>query len=696
MRLRKQLSLLALLFLLMPVAGFLFVREIEQLLRLGQEQALMASAQAVADRIHADEALLADIERANPDQSTGQPLYVFADSAAITLDGYDDDWRFLKLRSQQFNNAASPWQITLIHQGAAVVGFLTVSDSAFEFHDPRVAFPASGDFVALYDQQDASSGLLVFRTSAPGEMQSVYLATGQEPEILHTARAVWRELPAGFQIEFSVPERFFRGGVTLGVYDSQNRQWASNMGNAEINAEQLFTQLLRWPVRKAVLQNEALQNASSIFTHSGQRLRVVNNSQRVLADANRLHDVTSQAPPMAWLVQRIINDEPLQSVEREYRVGQLHAPEVERAIAQGEPTSHWYQWNQSSNLVRVSVPIKNPENQQLIGAVIAEQTTHQWLALADRAFKRLLMYSLLVMAVLTLALFAYATWLSVRIQRLSRAADNAIDEDGSINVDFPKAKIHDEIGDLNCRFGQLLQRVGEYNEYLKTLASKLSHELRTPLAIVKSSLDNLESETDNTEVYLARAKQGTDRLSSILNAMNSARRIEDAINHADFEAIDLAALLHDVSQAYAATYPSANSDKSFSIHSAVPATPVWVMAAPDLIVQMLDKLFENAVDFCNDQGEIQFSIRQQGKLAKLTVANTGPNLPSNMSGQLFSSMVSVRDANQAQPHLGLGLHIVKLIVDFHQGHVSARNCTEYSGVAFEITLPLGEEPDSRQ
>ena len=59
-----------------------------------------------------------------------------------------------------------------------------------------------------------------------------------------------------------------------------------------------------------------------------------------------------------------------------------------------------------------------------------------------------------------------------------------------------------------------------------------------------------------------------------------------------------------------------------------------------------------------------------------------------MSGQLFDSMVSVRDGKSADVHLGLGLTIVRLVADFHHGQMEAENAADGTGVCFAIRLPL--------
>ena len=74
----------------------------------------------------------------------------------------------------------------------------------------------------------------------------------------------------------------------------------------------------------------------------------------------------------------------------------------------------------------------------------------------------------------------------------------------------------------------------------------------------------------------------------------------------------------------------------------------------------------------------------------MVVSNDGPPLPESMRGQLFSSMVSVRERDPNNTHLGLGLHIVALIADFHDAAVEINNLANGSGVSCSISLPKYE------
>jgi signal transduction histidine kinase len=288
-------------------------------------------------------------------------------------------------------------------------------------------------------------------------------------------------------------------------------------------------------------------------------------------------------------------------------------------------------------------------------------------------------FTLIASLVVAIALLGYSTWLSGRIRKLSAATGHALDG-AKVRVQLPSESASDEIGDLSRSFSNVLQQLGEYNEYLRTLASRLSHELRTPLTIVTSSLENLEHEnlSGDSARYTARAKDGAQRLKKILNAMSEANRVEELMQNADLVGFDL----QDVLKATVAAYGDAWPERAFVFESDVDEAQCH--GAPELVIQMLDKLVDNAVDFSKPGDSITIGLSRDAEGWLLSVRNPGPPLPDRMRTQLFDSMISVRSRGNDE-HLGLGLYIARLIAEGHGGSIRADN-TE-NGVVFEIRLP---------
>ncbi len=349
---------------------------------------------------------------------------------------------------------------------------------------------------------------------------------------------------------------------------------------------------------------------------------------------------------------------------------------------EGREMASWFRSTASGKaIVAVAAPIT--AGGEIFGAVILQQGTDAILSLTNEGLTRLINVTMIATLLVAGALLGYATWLSRRIRRLSVAAEAAV-ENETLQAALPSALAQDEIGDLSRSFSSVLQQLGDYNEYLRSLASKLSHELRTPLAIVTSSLENLEHEalSEAGLGYTARAREGADRLRRILSAMSEANRVEELMTNAEPETFDLRMVLESAVAAYHDVY----KDRSFDF--SCEATDAHMLGSPELLIQMLDKLVDNAVDFSQESDRISIGVKQDDKSLELSVANPGPPLPERMRTQMFDSMVSMRPGQDAR-HLGLGLYIARLIATGHGGRISADNTDD--GVILRVRLPRPEK-----
>lgn len=321
----------------------------------------------------------------------------------------------------------------------------------------------------------------------------------------------------------------------------------------------------------------------------------------------------------------------------------------------------------------------------VVGAVVVEETTNPVASLRSHALETLLLVTLVAFAGTAAVLIGYATRISMRIRRLRDEAESAIDARGRLAGLSAGSDAGDEIGDLSRSFSAMLTRLAQHHSYLESMAGRLSHELRTPIAVVRSSLENLKlaGSAEESRTYLTRAEEGLARLNTILQRMSEATRLEQALRTAERERYDLAALVRGCVEGYRLAYP----DTPFKLQS--PDGALEVSGSPDLAAQMLDKLVENAADFSPPGAVVQVRLEPRGRHAQLSVENRGPALPAEMRGRLFDSMVSVREARSGTvPHLGLGLYVARLIAEFHGGAIEAVDAAARDGVVVRVNLPL--------
>ncbi|RUL74480.1 ATP-binding protein [Dyella choica] len=658
MSLRQKLLLVALCTLALPVAGWLYVRQMETLLRQGQEQALTATATAVARSLAVTDVPL-------PQPGTG--WYVQQAVNPIVIDGYGDDWAPMTPWSQSLGKQS---KLLLAEDENGFYLYIDVRASRRMRADAGDVNALSADHLILQLVQGDQHRRYLIASAAPGAFTALTLdpPAGDLPDRIV---GQWQEDGSGYHAELRLPRGLGLSALGVGVYA------AADGGDP-----------LAVDVRPLWRYSQYLSQELAQLAPGGTRARLVAPEGWLLAQSGRL--TTSGAQPSWWssVIYHWLLANPLEDGEAwTTDAPRLELPEVKTA-GKGQATTLWRQGEQRDSVVlATAVPVER--GQSVVGVLLLEQASRAVPLLANRAFFSLLLTSFGVTLVAGAILLFFATRLSLRLGRLRDAVERAQLNDGRldgqmIQSHFPMAEADDEIGDLARSFQKLFEAVGGYTDYLRTLASKLSHELNTPLAIVKSSLDNLEHAelSDEAQPYLARARDGVARLGTLVRAMSEASRMERAIAAAEPEDVDLAEVVGGCAEAYR---PLAGTRQ---LECALPDQPVHLHGAPELIAQALDKLFDNALSFTPVEGWLRLTLRAIDGGAEIELANQGPPLPAAMQGRLFDSLVSLRDKATPgdAPHLGLGLYVVRLVAERHGGVASARNLEDGNGVAFSLRL----------
>ena len=590
------------------------------------------------------------------------------------IDGYLDDW------------SLSPDSVRKLRgtEGSIAYAVGIRANSLFLYVDARdtsVIYFQAGDETPPYADQvilqsfDVSGGLIeyIFRTEAPGSLAAARRSNGQVTEETRIV-AHWQDTASGYQLEARIPRSLL--GDRLGVI-VVNTADAMNPG---IRSSTFST-----PVPgRLVTPSPLLSSFVAAYVQPGLRLIVTDPSGWRLALAGtttQRRDSGSEIEGTSRLLRLAYNFilEPgdAAALAEPDASGREHQLYINGAL-NGRAASSWFRAPDTGRgVVAVAQPVWSGTVQT--GVVVLQQGTDAILSLTNRALTRLMNFTLIATLVVAVALLGYSSWLSGRIRSLSNATEKALDGD-RVRTGLPSLKASDEIGDLSRSFSSVLQQLGEYNEYLRTLASRLSHELRTPLTIVTSSLENLEHENLDAESakYTARAKDGALRLKKILNAMSEANRVEELMQSAEPVKFDM----HELVKATVAAYNGAWPDRQFVLQAET--GPLDIQGSPELIIQMLDKLADNAVDFSKSGDSITIRLDKIDERIRLAVSNPGPHLPQTMRSQLFDSMISVRGRGNSE-HLGLGLYIARLIAEGHGGTISADNTAD--GAIFVVELP---------
>ena len=321
-----------------------------------------------------------------------------------------------------------------------------------------------------------------------------------------------------------------------------------------------------------------------------------------------------------------------------------------------------------------------------VGALLVEQGRDDLLLSRYRAFAEFALASFALLGVSMLALLLFSARLAWRIRRLGREAGAAIDDRGRQIADRldADAASGDELGELSRAISGLLVRLRRHTRFLEGLPRTLRHEISNPLNTLTTALQNLAEEpsAEQRADYIARAGRGLERLERTLNGLTEAANLEEALQGDPLERLDLNGLLGAYLESFAMQHPGVR------VEARLGKRALWINGGDHRIEQLLDKLFDNAVDFTPAGGRIVVRLESVTDEVRLGIGNDGPPLGETLREGLFDTLHSVRpEGARRQLHLGIGLYVVKRIVEAHGGHVEADNRRDGSGVEFGIRFP---------
>ncbi len=335
-----------------------------------------------------------------------------------------------------------------------------------------------------------------------------------------------------------------------------------------------------------------------------------------------------------------------------------------------------------------SAPLKI--NNRILGVIILEQKMSTLLGEPLNTFYRLVGISSLVFLFTVLAAVTYIASLSRRIVRLDADVRNTLSLKNKASIQkFPnhyQNEYHDEISDLRQHIFEMLQQISSYERYLKQFPKALRHELHNPLNRLTMSLSLLEEDINHKQLDFAQ--HAVQQLKQIISSLTEATSIEDSLSQQKPEKFPISIMLNN----YMENVTSLNPEVELKFNINLPKS-TQIMGDGFMLEQLMDKLLSNAKDFNDQKYPINVSAIIDKDDVIISVINTGKHLPKGFEKRIFDGMTSIRNPNESeQTHLGLGLYIVKLIVEYHNGTINAFNRDNINnslqGVEFKVKLPI--------
>lgn len=366
------------------------------------------------------------------------------------------------------------------------------------------------------------------------------------------------------------------------------------------------------------------------------------------------------------------------------------AEEVRMAL-DGTPQATLRRSESGDRVVSVSIPVRHVR--QVLGVLTLEAgDVDETLAAQRRA---LMPFALVALFVNLLGSLLMHLFVARPVMRLSAAAD-AVRLQRARAISLPDLEHRkDEIGDLARSLETMTETLSDRMDAIEAFAADVSHEIKNPLTSIRSALETLplvKTEAQR-ETLTTLLQQDVRRLDRLITDISNASRLDAELNRDRPRVIDLTVLLTEIVGVYEAGLKPGEAHVRFT-----PPTGehVLVSGRDGPLGQVFRNLIDNARSFSPRNGEVRVTLGRDDidpeRPLRVRIDDDGPGIPPENLETVFERFYTARPRGTAfGANSGLGLSIVRQIVEAHGGRVEARNRTDpdgaVEGARFEVALP---------
>jgi len=258
---------------------------------------------------------------------------------------------------------------------------------------------------------------------------------------------------------------------------------------------------------------------------------------------------------------------------------------------------------------------------------------------------------------------------------------------GEFNVRVEDQGRQDELGQLTQAFNAMAVSLESAEQQRKDFIANLSHELKTPMTVIAGFAEGLLDGTiprKDEARYLGVISSETRRLSRLVRSMLEISTLQSK------ESVTVGDSSFDISEVVRLALLSLDmkiEEKQLGVEAELPDEEIITRGDADSIIQVVFNLIDNAIKFSDPGGVIELELWKQGSRAYVSVTNRGETIPSDELPLIFDRFHKA-DKSRSRNHdgVGLGLFIVKKILDNHNEDIFVTSADRITKFVFSLTL----------
>ncbi|MDA8676587.1 HAMP domain-containing histidine kinase [Candidatus Pelagibacter bacterium] len=320
--------------------------------------------------------------------------------------------------------------------------------------------------------------------------------------------------------------------------------------------------------------------------------------------------------------------------------------------------------------------------------VVSEQANEIITAVKER--KAFIVRTMIAVAIVILIFSLFLNKYILKPISLLVKFSEAIKKKSNQNIDIKKVFVRDdEIGKLTVSIDEMTKELQQRTNRAETFSNDLAHEIRNPLASLKSASELLDKTTEKneSEKLLKIINHDVERIERLITDYSQMLKDEASLSREKMSKVNLIEIINSVVEDFKQDLINQSKKIEINIKDKVNTkNGYYIFGIGNRLEQVIANLLDNSISFSQNNQKIEIILEETSTNVLMTIKDEGPGFSETSTQKIFKRFYSNRPASFGK-HSGLGLNIVKNIVELHKGTIAASNRIDTKGALVEVLLP---------